>query len=281
MRSSQPALVEKYVDNSDVAEFYEIKTDSILKRYGPGPRIHYHTGFFEKPPATNVPPDDLKRQLVESQVSMISYAARTWNAKRNLCGDVLDVGCGLGGGSIYWAEECRANVTAVTNVPSHLELVMKFAKQVGVGQKIKPLLSNAEEVPGKECYDTVIACESSINFMRDRWFRTLYRLVRPAGQVFIYDCFLENKQFKKPFDDYWHSRIGSASDYLEDARKTGFRVTSLEDVTKFTAPYWSLSLALVTSEKGDKSESWKAHNLISRGLHEGGLQHALISLVKH
>jgi tocopherol O-methyltransferase len=278
MKSSQSGAAKNY---SAVAEFYEMKTGSILKRYGPGPRVHYHTGFFEKPPSTDVSATDLKRQLVESQVSMISYAARTWNAKKNLCGDMLDVGCGLGGGSIYWAEECCANVTAVTNVRSHLELIMKFANQVGVDHKIRPLLSNAEEVPGKECYDAVVACESSINFMRDRWFKTLYRLLRPVGQVFIYDCFLENQKFKTPFDDYWHSRIGSVSEYLEDARKAGFRVTSLEDVTNFTAPYWSVSLALVTFEKGDKSESWKAHNLINQGLREGGLQHALISLVKH
>jgi cyclopropane fatty-acyl-phospholipid synthase-like methyltransferase len=123
MKSSQSATYKNY---SDVAEFYEMKTDAILNRYGPGPRVHYHTGFFEKPPSTDVSTADLKRQLVESQVSMISHAARTWNAKQNLCGDMLDVGCGLGGGSIYWAEEYRANVTAVTNVPIHLELIGLF-----------------------------------------------------------------------------------------------------------------------------------------------------------
>jgi tocopherol O-methyltransferase len=32
-----------------VACFYDSKTQTILSRYGPGPRIHYHTGIVDQP----------------------------------------------------------------------------------------------------------------------------------------------------------------------------------------------------------------------------------------
>ncbi len=35
-----------------IVDHFEIKTDAILRRYGPGPRIHYHAGMVDdQPPA--------------------------------------------------------------------------------------------------------------------------------------------------------------------------------------------------------------------------------------
>ena len=31
----------------DVIAYFDSKTHSILKRYGPGPRVHYHTGLVD------------------------------------------------------------------------------------------------------------------------------------------------------------------------------------------------------------------------------------------
>src|SRR5690348_12412063 len=104
---------------SQVVAWYEQKTRFLLDKYGPGPRVHYHTGLVspETKPATDL--DALRRQIVASQEALLRHAARIWQADRHLCGDVLDVGCGLGGGSIFWAQEYAARVTALTPVPSH------------------------------------------------------------------------------------------------------------------------------------------------------------------
>ena len=34
----------------DVTAYFQGKTEAILKRYGPGPRVHYHTGVMDAPP---------------------------------------------------------------------------------------------------------------------------------------------------------------------------------------------------------------------------------------
>src|SRR5579859_3681089 len=111
----------------NLVAYYEGKTRDISERYGPGPRVHYHTGLIDEPPPPGASAEVLRQRLVDAQERMLRYAAGVWHAPSNLCGDVLDVGCGLGGGAIFWAQEFGATVTAVTIAPSHLELVAKFA----------------------------------------------------------------------------------------------------------------------------------------------------------
>src|SRR5262249_51163428 len=107
-----------------------------------------------------------------------------------LSGSVLDAGCGLGGGAIFWAETCGAHVTAVTIVPDHIPIIAHFARQAGVGHRVAPMLSDACSVKTAEPFDAVVAMESACYFPRRRWFARLARIVRPGGHVCIEDTFL-------------------------------------------------------------------------------------------
>ncbi len=178
--------------------YYERKTREILRRYGPGPRVHYHTGLVDEPPRPGASAEFLRRQLRDAQERTLRYVAGAWRARSTLCGDILDVGCGLGGGAIFWAQEFGANVTAVTIAPSHIKLVAEFAAQAGVESRVRPLLSDALVVPGEGCYDAAVAIDSSSSFPRGPWFNRLATLLRPRGHVFIFDCFLEDPKYEEP-----------------------------------------------------------------------------------
>ena len=128
--------------------YYEGKTQEILRRYGPGPRVHYHTGLVDGPPPSGASAPMLRQRLIDGQERTLRYSAEVWRAESTLCGDILDVGCGLGGGAIFWTQEFGANVTAVSIAPSHLELVAKFAAQAGVESRVHLLLSDALLLPG-------------------------------------------------------------------------------------------------------------------------------------
>ena len=95
---------------------YQRKTRAILERYGPGPRVHYHTGLADEPALPGSSVEGLRQSLVAAQERLLYHAAGIWDAASTLSGDVLDVGCGLGGGAIFWAQEFGAQVTAVTCV---------------------------------------------------------------------------------------------------------------------------------------------------------------------
>ncbi len=275
----------------DVIAYYEGKTRAILERYGPGPRVHYHTGIVDEPGPPGSSIRELRRGLVAAQERLLHYAAERWSASSALCGEVLDVGCGLGGGAIFWAQEFGARVTAVTCVASHIEWVARFAAQAGVAARVRPLLCDALEVPGENRFDCAVAVDSSGYLPRRPWLKRIAALLRPAGHAFVIDCFLERPEYEKPFNRYWHTRIGAVAEYLEAANNAGLDLEGVEDITHRTEHFWTATVALIeaelranrlsASEAARREASLTAHHLVRRGLAEHGLRYALMSFRKN
>jgi tocopherol O-methyltransferase len=178
-------MTKPMVALDEIARFYDGKTRAVLERYGPGPRVHYHAGLFyvEEPLASA--PGMLKRQLVESQDRLMRHAATVWDAGRYLSGEVLDAGCGLGGGSVMWAQDYGARVTAVTCAASHIDLIERFALEAGVGGRVRPLLHNVVALPGRELFDAAVAIESSCHMPRGPLFARLAALA-PFGRPSVH-----------------------------------------------------------------------------------------------
>jgi tocopherol O-methyltransferase len=271
-----------------IAAYYESKTDAILRRYGPGPRVHFHTGFTGEP-RSNASIVEMRTQLVEAQERVLHYAIEAWRLDSVPFTQVLDVGCGLGGGAIFWAQNLGSKVTAVTIAPSHVRLVQRFAMQAGVGSRVKALLSDATEVPETRRFDAAIAIDSSSSFPREPWFYRLARVLKPGGRVFIFDCFLTNSEYRDPFNHHWRARIGTIEEYLVAARQARFTLEMIEDVSSRAIHFWTTTLALMEAEVLDRSlskseeseyeESSQTHALVRQGLYDGGLRHALLSFV--
>ena len=283
------SLVSSVGFSDPIVAFYEHKTAGIIERYGPGPRIHYHTGLVnDLKPLTTI--SEIQIQLVAAQERLLRYAAEAWGFRTGAPRDLLDVGCGLGGGAIFWAQEFAANVTALTIAPSHIELVAKFARQAGVGSRVHPELGDALEFPGENRFDSAAAIDSSSSFPRPQWFRRLAKLLRPAGQVFIVDCFLGRTEYEQPFNRHWCARIGSIDEYIGVARNAGFRLNMIEDLSLRALPFWTATIALIQKEAQKRTlcsrstteveESLRVHSLVRQGLSDGGLRHMLMSFVK-
>jgi cyclopropane fatty-acyl-phospholipid synthase-like methyltransferase len=274
----------------NITAHFEGKTQAILQRYGPGPRVHYHAGLIDDPPAANASPDILRLQLVEAQERMLRYASGVWGVPANLSGDILDVGCGLGGGAIFWAQEFGARVTAVTCVASHVDLVARFAARAGVASRILPLLYDALRIPGENRFDAAVAIDSSCYLPREEWFRRLAVLLRPGGRVLITDCFLGRSQYQEQFNRYWRTRIGTVDEYLGAAVEAGLQPESIEDISCRTKHFWTTTLALMRAEMKEvelKAEdtiryeaSLRAHSLVRQGLSDKGLRYAVLSFSK-
>jgi cyclopropane fatty-acyl-phospholipid synthase-like methyltransferase len=234
---------------------------------------------------------ELRQRLVAAQEQMLLHAAVVWDGQLTLSGEVLDVGCGLGGGAIFWAQEFGARVTAVTCVPSHLDWVARFAAEAGVGSLVTPMLCDAVEVPGEKKFDAAVAVDSSGYLPRSPWLQRVASLLRPGGRVFIIDCFLGRPEYEEPFNRYWHTRIGTIDEYLGAARSAGLRIDAVDEITRRTEHFWSTTVALIKAEAREgkpgstnhryRETSIRAHNLVRQGLAEGGLHYALMSLSKN
>jgi tocopherol O-methyltransferase len=274
----------------DVIAWYERKTKSILRKYGPGPQIHFHTGLVEPDAVAAEDIEGLRLQLVESQERLLVEAARFWEAEKHLRGVILDVGCGLGGSSIFLAQKYGSHVHALTNVPGHIELIKDFVNKAGVADKITTILGDSCAVPGNQVFDAVVAIESSCYLDRDVWFKHLAQKVRSEGHVFIADCFAISEEIREPFDSYWLTRIGTLNEYEHAFQAAGFNLEGLFDLTSRTARFWEFNIlysrrllrALKVSEHEEerllRSIKWQTQLLMSWRV--GGIMCALLRL-KH
>ncbi len=275
--------------SDQVVEYYERKTASILRRYGPGPRVHFHTGFLDEP-AKQQTAAQLRSDIRESQERMLRDAADAWDLRSIVFRQVLDVGCGLGGTAISYAHQFGTDVTAITIAPTHIDLVSRFSVEAGVSSRVHPLLCDALEVPGVNRFDAIIAIDSSSCLSRRPWFRRAMELLRPGGRLFVADCFLEREAYREPFNRHWCARIGTVEEYMAAARTAGLTHERCEEVSRFAANFWATTMALIQLELADSNadpheslqtrESLRIHTLMRQGLLDGGLRHMLMSFVK-
>jgi len=234
--------------------------------------------------------EGLRLQLVESQERLLVEAARFWEAEKHLRGVILDVGCGLGGSSIFLAQKYGSHVHALTNVPGHIELIKDLVNKAGVADKITTILGDSCAVPGNQVFDAVVAIESSCYLDRDVWFKHLAQKVRSEGHVFIADCFAISEEIREPFDSYWLTRIGTLNEYEHAFQAAGFNLEGLFDLTSRTARFWEFNIlysrrllrALKVSEHEEerllRSIKWQTQLLMSWRV--GGIMCALLRL-KH
>jgi cyclopropane fatty-acyl-phospholipid synthase-like methyltransferase len=255
--------------------------------------VHYHAGIVDKLEDLRVPARVLRQRLVASQERILAHAAEVWRADANLSGEVLDVGCGLGGGSLFWAQEFGAHVTAVTLVPDHVKMVEQFATSVGVGSRVRPLVANVLQLEGRDYFDAAVAFDASCHLPRQEWFRRLKTLLRPGGRVFISDCFLgyrENRAYEDTFNAYWHARIGTVDEYVAAANEAGLELGGVEDLSSRVADFFSITRALIDIESREErsnaaevarlTASFCEHTIMLQGLRDQGYIYAQLSFIK-
>ncbi|MFC9431851.1 SAM-dependent methyltransferase [Streptomyces sp. NPDC056987] len=244
--SSQTAL-DPQDEVRIVGQYYDDKTARLVRKYGPGPRIHYHVGYYPSSGAPlhpeEVTPDDIRRSIRLHQEGLLRYAAKIWGAEHRLSGRILDVGCGLGGGSLFWAQEYGADVTAVTNAPEHAPIVEGFAQECGVGERVRTLVCDAMQLPLDGPYDAAVAIESSGYFNRPQWFARLARVLRPGASVCIEEVFTTRPHGADVWAEYFYTKPATVLDYVEAAKSAGFELVDEVDATAETAPFWEESAA--------------------------------------
>lgn len=239
----QPVAPPAGPGQTRVAAYYDEKTAAILRKYGPGPQVHFHLGLYEGPVRVDGAAAALRARLTAAQTALMDHASRRWDAPRAFAGRLLDVGCGLGGGALYWAERSATEVTAITIAEAHIPVIAQLAAWAGVGERVRPVLADALTFDAPRPFDAAVALESSCYLDRDAWFARLAALVRPGGMVCIEDTFLGDPAWRTPFDAYWHTRIGTPEEYASAARAHGFALRDEEDITARTTPFWCQSIA--------------------------------------
>ncbi|MFE3936257.1 SAM-dependent methyltransferase [Streptomyces goshikiensis] len=255
-------------DEERVRLYYSRKTGDILQKYGPGPRVHFHVGLFtaDATPHVTVSQRTLGRRLVDAQERIVEHAARSWNAYEAPPGRVLDIGCGLGGAALYWAQEHGASVTGLTVAAEHVPIIQGFARRAGVEDKVDAVPGNVHDLDATRVYDAAYANESSGYTDRPRLFEVVAKALKPGGWFGIQGHFVCRPEWRDFVDGYYRTRLGTRAEYLAAAEAAGFGLERDEDVTDAVAEFWLQSMAWNTAEldrlrAGGRGGSWSRERL--------------------
>lgn len=264
-----------------------------LERFGPGRRVHCHSGLVDRLPPPGTPGPELRDRLRAAQEALLQELARAMGRIPDGC-EVLDMGGILGGGALYWAQEHRASATALVTVPAQVERVRRFAHEAGVADRVRTLLCTGEAPWERERYDAVIAVENTCALPRAEWLRRVHTRLRPGGMLAVADCFWVRPSAVPPSDDPWRKHLGSMSAFLAAAHDAGLELEAHDDVSARTVGFWTLSSELLIHEhmaraapdtrslraalNAVRMESRRDHLWLQQGLLDGGLEYALLVL---
>ncbi|WP_030249871.1 SAM-dependent methyltransferase [Streptomyces violens] len=237
-------------DEAQVPLYYSRKTADILHKYGPGPRVHFHMGMFEADatPNTTVSQRVIRRRILESQEAVLNHAAKSWGVPAAPPRDLLDIGCGVGGGSIYWAQEYGAHVKGLTVTGEHVPIMRDFVRQAGVQDRVTAALGDIHDLREQRAYDAAVAIESSGYMDRERLFSVVAKALRPGGWFGIQEHFVCRPEWTEFIDGYYKTRLGTLTEYINAARAAGFELEQDEDITDRVAEFWVQSMAWTTAE---------------------------------
>ncbi|MFI9406897.1 SAM-dependent methyltransferase [Nocardia sp. NPDC052316] len=282
--SSRDSAVAR-ASGAEVIDYYEAKTAAIIQKYGPGPRVHFHVGYFDPPssPEPAMGSSELQSCLVAAQERLIAVAVDRWAELTELGPRVLDAGCGLGGASLWWAEKLGCQVTALTCVAEHARLISQWAQHSELAA-VRAVVDDVHDFVDPHPYDIAMAWEAACYFDRARWFTGLRKLLKPSGWVLIEDVFVDDSSWKSDFDKYWRTDVGSVRDYELAASGAGFQLVDNVDLTFPTKAFWEWGAAWTERQEAVSGSdaarlraSIAAHRRMRLAWECGGLQIRLLA----
>lgn len=159
---------------------------------------------------------------------------------------VLDVGCGVGGTSIYLAKKYpQVYFTGINITPVHIEMAKQFAMQRQVTANTQFLEKNFTDTQFPDnFFDGIFALEST-NYASDitAYLKEMYRVLKPGRRFVILDGFLNgaplNSFLQKIYTIWLRGRALRSLEDINDLKKTmleqGFKDIQVVNINSHVA----------------------------------------------
>lgn len=221
----------QYNDTAKIQEHYDLASPYYRELWG----THIHHGYW----LTGKESKELAAQ------QLVDLLIQKSGLKRG--SKVLDVGCGVGGTSIYLAAELGCDVTGITISPVQVSMAQDAAK--GLKNPPRFLVDDANNISVGGSFDIIWSVEMISHLSdRDNLFRRAGELLKLGGKMCITDwCRDESltdaevRKYIDPIEEGMLVDLPTLGEYKQHFDNHGFRLLYYEDISAAVARTWDIT----------------------------------------
>lgn len=219
-----------------IQNFYDASSPHWAEIWGE----HIHDGYY----LTG------KESKEEAQENLIRFLAEKANVRKS--SKILDVGCGIGGTSIYLAKNFGAHTTGITISPVQVAMAEKQAKRQHANSTFSVM--DAERMNFSESFDVLWIVGVLTHFIdQEDFIKRAAKFLNKRSKFVLGDWMVaeditdtERKKFVQPvLHGMLMPNSYSINTYLEWFIKCGYRIVYAEDITVKTIKTWDVALSLI------------------------------------
>ena len=275
-----------------IQEFYDASSNLWEGVWGE----HMHHGYYGSD-------GNIKLDRRQAQIDLIEELL-TWTSDFNLNPpqNILDVGCGIGGSSLYLAEKFGARVTGITLSPVQANRAQERARTAGLEDRTDFQVANALSMPFEDnSFDFVWSLESGEHMPdKAKFLQECYRVLKPGGKLMLATwCHRptnieplssdEHKHLQEIYRVYCLPYVISLPAYVEIVEQCGFKDLRVDDWSTAVEPFWDVVIDSAISPQaivGLLKAGWKtieaaiSLRLMSTGYRRGLVRFGIIAGTK-
>jgi tocopherol O-methyltransferase len=282
-----------------IQQFYDASSGLWEQIWGE----HMHHGYYG---ATGKEKKNRRQAQIELIEELLNWAGlgQTIGTTPGSRPQILDVGCGIGGSSLYLAQKFNASVTGITLSPVQASRATERAQEAGLATEVQFQVADALDMPfADQAFDLVWSMESGEHMPdKEKFIQECYRVLKPGG-IFLMATWChrpitsatgqltadEQQHLAEIYRVYCLPYVISLPEYEALAHNLSFQNIRTADWSDAVEPFWDLVIDSVLEPKaivGLLQSNWStvqaalSLGLMSRGYRRGLIRFGLLCATK-